>query len=497
MLTAVSRVTAAAIAGGLLVLAFPPFGAWPLAIIAVAILALLARAVGWRMSAAVGFAFGLAFFLGLMPWMRVIGVDAWIGLSLYCAVYLAGLTLALTAVSRTRLWPLYMAALWVLEEAIRDRFPLGGYPWGRLAFANDTSTLTGWVAVGGAPLVTFLVALAGTLLAYCLVNLRARPVVSVAALAAAVAVTLSGALIPRPMDGERVAVAVVQGNVPRTGLDAFGQREAVLRGHVAATLELADAVEQGDEPQPQLVIWPENSSDIDPFQNPDAADLIDGAVRAIGVDTLVGVVAENEDGTGLENTGVVWSPESGPGARYVKRHPVPFGEYVPFRSLLAPLISRFDRVSRDFVAGEGSGVLPVGPVEVGDVICFEIAYDSLVRDVVRDGAEVLAVQTNNATYGRTGQVEQQLAISRLRAVEHSRSTLVAATSGISAIIAPDGKIQQQAPEFTRRVLVDEVLVRQTMSLATRLGAWPEYLLAIVGLVGLAVGVRNRRARRSG
>jgi apolipoprotein N-acyltransferase len=489
------RLLLAAAAGALLVLAFPPFGFWPLSLVAVAALALLVLKTSWRAAAVVGGTFGMAFFLGLMPWLRVIGLDAWIGLSLLCAAFLAVLAVGLSVVGRTRWWPLAMAGLWVAVEAVRDRFPLGGFPWGRLAFAHSDSPFTGWVALGGAPLVTFTVALSGCLLAYAVASWRSDPRPVVVAVVAAMAVAVVGVAVPRPTDGETITAAVVQGNVPRTGMDAFGQQEAVLRGHVDATLELAAEVAEGRVAQPDLVVWPENSSDIDPFRSADAFELIDDAVRAVGVDTLVGVVVETEDGERLENTGVVWSPVDGPGERYVKRHPVPFGEYVPFRAFLSSFISRFDRVPRDFVAGDEPGVMTVGPAVVGNVICFEVAYDEVVRDVVREGGEIITVQTNNATYGRTGQVEQQLAMSQLRAVEHGRTVLVAATSGISAVIAPDGTVQQRAPEFTREVLVDDVVLRDSSTLATWWGAVPEYLLAIVGLLGLTLALRRGRRER--
>ena len=142
----------------------------------------------------------------------------------------------------------------------------------------------------------------------------------------------------------------------------------------------------------------------------------------------------------MRNSGVVWDPQTGPGERYVKRHPVPFGEYIPFRAQLSGWIERLDQIPRDFYAGDRPGNLDVGPAAVGDVICFEVAYDGLVRDVVTGGADVLVVQTNNATYNGTGQPQQQMAMSRLRAVEHGRTVLVAATSGISAVVAPDGEV---------------------------------------------------------
>ena len=486
------RLVVAAGGAAVLVLAFPPFDLWPLAVPAVAAFTWATRGASLRTSLLAGWLFGAVFFLGLMPWLRVIGPDAWLGLSAFSALDLAVLAVATTWVTRLRWWPLWTAALWVGQEAVRDRFPLGGFPWGRLAFGQVGTSFTGWAAVGGAPLVTFAVALSGGLLAWAVVHRDRRRAAS-GAFVASLVLPLSGWLVPVSTGGPTVTVAVVQGNVPRTGLDAFGQREAVLRNHVDATLQLADDVATGRVPRPDLVVWPENSSDIDPFLDDGAYELIDSAVRAVGVPTLVGLVVETADGTQLENTGVVWDPVTGPGERYVKRHPVPFGEYVPFREQLSPVVSRLERVPRDFVAGDEPGVLQVGPATVADVICFEVGYDEVVRDAVRGGGQVITVQTNNATYGRTGQVEQQLAISRLRAVEHGRAVLVAATSGISAVIAPDGEILDRAPEFVQQVLVHDVPLRDSESLATRVGPWPELALAIVGVAAVVLGLRRRGA----
>ncbi len=471
-------------------LAFPPFGVWPLAVPAVAALTWCCREQRVRTGLGLGALFGAVFFLGLMPWMRVIGPDAWVGLSALCAVFVAALGAGLAVVSRLPAWPLTSAALWVAEEALRDRIPFGGYPWGRLAFGQVGTGFTGWAAVGGAPLVTFAVALSGSLLCYAFVQ-RRRVLVASVALAASAAVPALGWLVPVGGTGPTVTVALVQGNVPRTGLDAFGQRAAVLDAHVEATRRLADDVAAGRVPQPDFVIWPENASDIDPARDPATYTAIDDVVKDIGVPVLVGMVVATPDDTQLRNQGVVWDPVTGPGETYVKRHPVPFGEYVPFRSTLERFISRLDRVPRDFVAGEEPGVLDLAGTPVADVICFEVAYDEIVRDAVREGGQLISVQTNNATYGRTGQVEQQLAISRLRAVEHARSVLVAATSGISAVIAPDGSVTDRAPEFVQEVLVAEVPVRTELTLATRVGAWPELALTIVGLSAVVVGLRRR------
>jgi apolipoprotein N-acyltransferase len=493
------RFVAAILAGTGLALAFPPYDLWPLAIVSVGGLSLLVRGVSWRGAALLGMGFGVAFFLVLTRWMLVIGPDAWVLLSVVEGAFFALLTVALRLTAPLRAWPLWHAALWVAAEGLRARLPFGGLPWGKLAFAYTDTPLAPYAAVGGVPLVTFAAALAGCgLAAVPLLVVRGRPVAAAAAGLAVFAVGAAGLALPLPDPvGREVTAAVVQGNVPRAGLDFLGQREQVLRNHVAATRELAARVRAGTLPEPDLVIWPENASDIDPYLDDGARALIDAAVRDVGAPILVGAVVQGPDPAHVQNTGIVWTPGQGPGDTYVKRHPVPFGEYVPFRSVLQPWIGRLDRIPRDFYAGDRPGVLTVGPARVGVVICFEIAYDDLVRDTVRGGGEMLVVQTNNATYGRTGQPEQQLAISRLRAAEHGRTLLVAATSGISAVATPDGAVVDVSQEFTADLLVAKVPLRSARTVATRVGAWPELGIALLGLVGIALAVGRGRSRRPG
>ncbi|HET8970223.1 MAG TPA: apolipoprotein N-acyltransferase, partial [Candidatus Nanopelagicales bacterium] len=241
-----------------------------------------------------------------------------------------------------------------------------------------------------------------------------------------------------------------------------------------------------------------------------AHDQIQSAVDAIGAPTLVGaVVTDPADPTRVRNVGIVWGPtgsaDAGMGQYYVKEHPVPFGEWIPARALLTRFIARFELVPRDFVAGESTGVLALGPARIGDLICFEVAYDSLARDAVTGdgvsgelaglGGRILVVQTNNATYGRTGQPEQQLAMSQLRAVEHGRAVLVAATSGISAVIAPDGHVVQRIDEFEPGTIVTSVPLRDSLTIADRVGAWPEVAAMLAGLLALVIALRTRPRRR--
>ncbi|MEU6344650.1 apolipoprotein N-acyltransferase [Streptomyces sp. NPDC046977] len=502
------RTALAAVCGLALAAAFPPYGLWPLSIAAVAGLALLTRGRTGGQGAWLGFAFGLPFFLWLLLWLRVIGYDAVVGLSLIEAAFVALLGAGLAVTSRLRAWPLWGACLWVTEELARDRLPFGGFPWGRLAFANTSSPFTPLAALGGAPLVTFAVALCGSLLAGAAVavwRLRTGPVVfgrrrflpAAGAAVAAVAVFAAGWAVPVPTKADdSVRVAIVQGNVQQPGLHFLGRPLKILNNHVEATLKLAADVKAGRTPKPDLVIWPENSSDMDPFAEPQAYALITKAVQAVGVPVLVGALVDGPDETHVQNEGIVWDPVTGPGASYTKQHPVPFGEYVPFRQELTKVIKRLDQIPRDFYPGKHSGVLQIGPARLGDVICFEVAYDGIVHDTVAAGARALIIQTNNATYGRTGQPEQQLAMSQLRAVEHGRAVVTAATSGITAVVAPDGRIEQQTREFTQDVLSARLPLRDELTVADRVGDAPEWALAMVGLLScVAAFVLGRRGSK--
>ncbi|MFG2192021.1 apolipoprotein N-acyltransferase [Streptomyces sp. NPDC048639] len=503
------RTGAAALAGAALAVAFPPYGLWPVSLLAVAALSLLTRGRTVRQGAWTGLAFGLPFFFVLLRWLHVVGYDAVFGLALIEALFVAALGAGLALTSRLPLWPLWAACLWVAEEWARDRTPFGGFPWGRLAFANTGSPFTPLAALGGAPLVTFAVALSGALLAAAAVaawRLRHAPRTVRAALPAggavvlAVAVGAAGFAVPVPTAADdHVNIAVVQGGVQQAGMDFLGRPMMILNNHVEATLDLAEDVKAGRTEKPDLVIWPENASDLDPYQYPEARARIDEAVKAVGVPVLVGALVDHPTKKGyVENQGIVWDPKTGPGASYTKQHPVPFGEYVPFRDQLSKVISRLQRVPRDFYPGDHNGVLQTGPARLGDVICFEIAYDEIVRDTVNDGARAIVVQTNNATYGRTGQPEQQLAMSELRAVEHGRAIVTAATSGISAIVAPDGTIDQRTEEFTRDVLTARLPLRDHTTVADRVGAGPEWALAMVGLLSCAGAiVLGRRDRTRG
>ncbi|HEX8081846.1 MAG TPA: apolipoprotein N-acyltransferase [Jatrophihabitans sp.] len=528
------RLLLAAGSGLLGAAAFPKVGIWPLAFLSVAGLSIAVSGQRSRRGALLGLVYGAGLFLPMLHWTATyVGAVPWLVLVFSQTWFLILLGAALPVVQRVRFGTVLTAALWVAQEALRGRLPFGGFPWGRWAFSQAQSPLKWFAALGGAPLVTFAVALIGALLAAAVLGDRhkvsdtglARRELSdpdlarrAGQLAAAVLVVLVGGSLAyplRPADppapgaqpgpdgaGRSVTVAAVQGNVPDRGLEFNARRRQVLDNHVAQTLKLAADVKAGRSPRPSLVLWPENASDIDPTTNPDAAAVIQRAVDAVGVPILVGALIDGPGPTHVTNAGIVWMPSDsaapGPGQRYVKRHPVPYGEYIPLRSLARAVSDKVDLVSRDMVAGSGDGLLTQTPFPVGDVICFEIAYDSLVTSSVRAGAQLLVVQTNNATFGHSAETYQQLEMSRLRAVEHGRTVVQVATSGKSAIIGADGRmLAASGPLFTADVLVRTVPLSRSTTLATRTGAAAEWTLVALGLLGLVVGgwLNRRLARR--
>lgn len=501
---------AAALSGLLLYVSFPPRTLWWLALPAFAVLGWVLRGRSWKAGLGLGYLFGLGFLLPLLVWTGVeVGPGPWIALVVIEAVFVALVGAGITAVSGLPGWPLWAAALWIAGEAARARVPFSGFPWGKIAFGQADGVFLPLAALGGTPVLGFAVVLCGFGL-YETVRLavRARRTGTLHRAAAvvgvlSVALPPVGALAARALVGDEAengttTVAVIQGNVPRLGLDFNSQRRAVLDYHARETERLADEVAAGRAERPDIVLWPENSSDIDPFVNPDARAVIDRAARAVGAPISVGGVVAR-DGR-LLNEQILWDPVKGPVDTYDKRQIQPFGEYLPLRPLVGAINEDWtSMVRQDFSRGGEPGVFRMNGTEVGLVTCYEAAFDWAVRDTVTAGAQLISVPSNNATFGRSEMTYQQLAMSRVRAVEHGRAVTVPVTSGVSAVIMPDGEITQKTGMFVADSLVQEVPLRSSLTPATRLGVLPEAVLVLLaaGGLGWGVGTGVRARRRAG
>jgi apolipoprotein N-acyltransferase len=498
----------AALSGLTMLASFPPYGLSWLAPVAVALLAAAAHRRRLRGGLGVGMIAGLVFFVPLLDWTHIAaGWLPWTLLSLAQAGYFALLACASAwlspVIDRWRaLWPVFTALLWTTQEAFRDRAPFGGFPWGRLGFSQGDMPALRVAVLGGAPFVTFVVAATGgVLVALLWRRWSPRAVLPAAGYLLAGAVLVAGpALVPAAKPGATTkVVAIVQGNVPRLGLDFNAQREAVLENHVAETRKLAADVAAGRQRKPDLVVWPENASDIDPLLYQDAAQRIADAAATIGAPILVGAVLQGDKPHEIKNAAILWNPVTGPdlSQEYLKRHPVPFAEYMPLRPI-AEAVSDKAQLVQNMVAGDRPGVIRTGPAILGDVICFEVAYDGIVRDTVNGGAQLLSVQTNNATFN-AAEAKQQLAMVQERAVEHGRESLMVSTVGVSAFVDTSGNVIGATRFNTPAVVVREMHLGGPRTLATRLGSGPEMAAVGLALVALACAwpLRRRRIRGAG
>jgi len=492
-----------AIAGGLCWwLAFPATGWWPLAFLGSAAIVGALCGAGTARGILLGLVAGLSCFVPLLSWSGIyVGALPWLALATLSSLYVAafgGLSAYLQGVGeRARVRPLSVALAWVAAEWARATTPFGGFPWARLGFSQADSPVVSVARWLGVPGVGFLVVLIGGLVALGVqrwVQGRQRGQ-ALGALLVAAGLLVGPMLIPRPVDGTPVQVLGIQGNVPELTLEFNAQRRQVLDNHAETTTAAAQRVARGEIPAPDLVLWPENASDIDPLRNADAADVIAAAVSAIDAPVVVGGLLE-EPVDHVSNVSLLYLPgQDAPVDRYTKRRPVPFAEYIPYRSFFRLFSKQVDLVPRDFVAGEGVGLVQVptddGVLPLGIGICFEVVIDEVMRDSVRAGAEVMAVPTNNATFGFTDESVQQLAASRVMAIALGRPIVHISTVGVSGLVAPDGSVSEQTELFTRDILSGSVPRRTELTPAVRLGAWSQ-TLAVFVLAGLTLLTTVRR-----
>lgn len=492
------RTALASVSGLSLALAFEPTAFPYLIPLALAGFVVATRALRARSGWLPGVGFGIGFYFVHIYWMRAsIGTDAWIALAGIETVFYGLLGALSPVLQRLRWWPLWLAAAWATMETVRSGWPFSGMPWGRLAFGVVDTPVAPALAYVGMTGMSLLLALIGFLLGWVVVETDRRDrLVAAGVLVAVCVVAVLPALAPYHLSSSGTArVAAVQGDVPGPGNDILFDFRQVTENHVQATVDLAAEVEQGTAPRPDFVLWPENSTAVDPFVDGSTNAGIRRAVEAIGVPVVVGGIVDAGEEHVL-NQGIVWDPETGAGDRYTKQNPVPYGEYIPFRGLLPDSIGRLDAIPRDMLSGTREEPVRVAGVEIADSICFDIAYDGGIYAQVERGADLLTVQTSNASFIFTDQIDQQFAMTRLRAIETGRWLVVAATNGISGVIAPDGSVVASTDPRTRAVLLEEVDLMQGVTPGVRLGPWLSWGCALVTALAVVFHLVTYRRRRA-
>ncbi|QGH69400.1 apolipoprotein N-acyltransferase [Pseudactinotalea sp. HY158] len=498
-----TTLVSAALAGVLTDAAFPQRNLWPLALVGMAMLFLALRRDSARWAVLVGFTWGVGFFLPHLWWAReAVGPVPWIALSVAESLIMAAGCACYVWIRRMPglrrgglLAAIAFAAAWTSAEQVRQVWPFGGFPWGRLAFSQTDGPLLALAGVVGAIGVSFVVALLGGVAGVGWQAVRRFDLVRVPAAVLILALGLGAPLLiglDTRAEAGTLRVGAVQGNVAEPGLDAFGEALQVTTNHVRGTQRLI--AEHGPV---DLVVWPENAADRDPRSNRQARALVEEAAASAGVPILVGTVRYTDDAR--YNEMLIWDPVTGAGDAYAKQIPAAFAEYIPMRSIARKFSAAVDLVQVDMARGTEVANLTVPladrSVDVGTIICFEVAYDSVARDAALAGAEFLLVPTNNATFGYTSESTQQFAMSRFRAVEHGRAVVQISTVGVSGVIMPDGSVSEQTGLYTAEEFAADLPLRTSITLADRLGDAPVVLLLALTGIGFTLGVVSHRRHR--
>ncbi|HRN29387.1 MAG TPA: apolipoprotein N-acyltransferase [Terrimesophilobacter sp.] len=495
---------AAALSGLLVSVAFPGFGLWPLSILGSSLLLWSLRNRSLRDSIWVGLVGGAFYWGPLIDWLTVyLGPIPWLALAGVQTLFFTAGAVLLTLAWRwlELLWrgalgrvigiPTVLASLLTLREAVTAVWPYGGFSWGRLAFAHSESWFSPVAAWVGASGLSWVVAFVAAVVLQAVRERSFDVTVRGTIVTAVVAAVLAVPAFPGSTAGE-LRVAAVQGDSD-AGLFAQYERGEILADHIAATQLITDEQATGVD----VVVWPENSSDLNPLWYPQAARQLDTVSARFDAPLVTGTITQDAEER-IFNSLLLWEAGRGATDQYDKIHPVPFAEYLPDRDFWYPLAPPlFDMVPRDYSFGQRDNVFTLNGAIAGVAICFDIVDDALLWQMLDDDANIIFAPTNNADFGRTDESAQQLAIARLRAIETHRTVVNISTVGTSAIIAPDGSTIDELPVFEPGVMVETVPLSDTTTLATVLKRTPELAASAFGLGMLLLGGTLARTARTG
>jgi len=467
------------LSGLLLSAAFKPTGLWFAAPLAIALLIYTITDSGkfFRSFAIFAFTFNAA---GLIWSNKYVGVTPWIALVLLQTVYYLPLGL-LKRIGEY--WYFFLPVAFVALEELRARFPFGGFGWLRIGFSQVDAPYARLASIGGVSLLS----LATLLLGVATFQLAKRGS-GITLPAIAIALTLSGIFVlPNNSPRQTFQVLAVQGSVPKLGLDFNERATEVFYRHLTTTEK---ALREGKKPD--LIIWPENSVDVDPFNNLKVGTAINSLVDKAEVPLIIGAVLRTN--AQLQNASILWEPNIGATTRYIKRHLTPFGEVMPLRSLLT-FFSDLPNQIEDFSPGESAVIHKVGQAQIAPIICFELIDDQLIQSSANQ-SNLFVVQTNSATFANTAESAQQLAITRIRSIEHARYSVSVSTVGLSAIIDTNGIVLKSTKENVAASINSTVALNATRTIYDRLGEFAWVLVILVGLgFGAALSYAARVSKR--
>jgi apolipoprotein N-acyltransferase len=464
-------------AGALVAVSLPPWGWWPLAFVGIALLDRLVadRPAPSRFTR--GWLFGLGWLGPGMGWMWFLTIPGYLAATALFAALL-GLACAASPAGRGR--RLALPAALTIAEAVRFSLPFGGVPLASLAISQVAGPLAVLARVGGPLLLTWATFSLGVALSAAAGRAWRPAVALVGGVALVLAVAATAAPVGR--DAGSLRVAVVQGGGEQGTRAISTDPRVVFERHLAATRTLDGPVD--------LVVWPENVVDVASFATSREREEIAAEASRLGAPFAVGLT--EDVGDRFVNAQVVVQPDGAVTSRYEKVRRVPFGEYMPFRSLLAAIGAPVDLVPRDAVAGTGPAVVDAAGTRLGVVISWEVFFGGRARDGIGHGGAALLNPTNGSSYTGTILQTQQIASSRLRARENGRWVVQVSPTGFTTFVSPDGEVLDRTGVSEQAVRVRTIALREGTTWYTRFGDRPVILAAGVVLLATLVAVSRRR-----
>ncbi len=501
--TPLASLLAAASAALLLAAAFPEPGVWVFVLPAIMLSLWSVRGRSIAAGAALGFVTGLLFFLVHVSWTsEFLGPVPWIALSVFMAAWWAAGHALIALLYRRRrgrnsaVTSAGVAGLWIARETLAATVPYGGFAWGRIAQSQSAAPSVEWVSwLGFAGLGFIVVVFSALAVELCMLPTTSehsfdafgKPVRQPTGWATRGAVVAALGLVivalpqfPLPQTGS-VRVLAVQGDTPGASYFIPSNPGEIMDAHAQAMSQLPEDI------RVDVILWPEGSVDISPFESARAADWLSELSASYDAPIVANTVTRTGEWTDPEtryfNTQFVWGADGADAQQYDKAHPIPFGEYVPHRefyALLAPDLVNL--IQREYTPGSRPNVLVVAGHRYGVFICYDIVDDRLAREAIGNGAEVLLAPTNNADFARTHESAQQLATARLRAVESGRTLVQASTVGWSAAYAPDGSELATLDWYRPGIMVVDAPITTGVTPAIAFGPAIELLVGGVGVV---------------
>jgi apolipoprotein N-acyltransferase len=488
-----SRLLLVAVAGAVSYFAYPKPNLWPVIFLSAAGFFIAIRATTLPRAYLIGFVGGFTFFASQGWWLsQYLGPVPLVALATSQALFV-GLGAVVFELLRRQVRTLWAQAFifaitWTAREWLTTHFPYGGYPWSRLAMSQGYSPLGNWVYFGGLSLLTFVLALVAAYLVLLLPRLLLRETRQCAMTYLAVLLVIVFSIpsaVHQVSSNDKFKIAAIQGNA-NAGLFAKTYPGEILKNHSDVTEQMvSDGANQGV----QLVLWPENASDLNPMYNTDAAGIMSDLVNnKLHTPIAFGTITATQ--TEIYNSSLLWKPGEGIVDQYDKKRPIPFAEYVPDRDFwnsLAPDL--IGLIYRGYAFGTRDNYFEVDSHRFGVLICFEIAVDEVAREIVDSGAVAILSQSNNADFGHSDEAFQQLALARLRNIETGIPVINASTVGPSAIFDA-GQTLKVSGAFVPAYLVADVGLKKSDTPAMGIGRYFDmFNLALLGFIALALAAR--------